>query len=118
MSRAAYERGLVIIQCDGCTNRHLIADHLGWMDHRLGRGVDIERILKERGETVHRVDIGKALGDSVAADHVNGDELVPVTRAASAHEARSDACIELLPEDLAAFDDKQGGTGNTSSSKS
>lgn len=29
-SRAAYTRGVVIVTCDGCEARHLLADRLGW----------------------------------------------------------------------------------------
>lgn len=29
-SRAAYTRGVVIVTCDGCSARHLLADRLGW----------------------------------------------------------------------------------------
>ena len=29
-TRAAYEQGVVIVQCSGCSARHLIADNLGW----------------------------------------------------------------------------------------
>lgn len=30
MSRRAYQHGIVLIECPGCRNRHLIADNLGW----------------------------------------------------------------------------------------
>ena len=30
MSRQAYEKGIVLIECPGCETRHLIADNLGW----------------------------------------------------------------------------------------
>lgn len=55
MSKLGYTRGTVIIQCPGCKNRHLIADHLNWFDadHRLGKRT-IEEILESRGEKVSR----------------------------------------------------------------
>lgn len=36
-SKKAYETGIVIIECEGCKNRHLIADNLGWFNHFDGR---------------------------------------------------------------------------------
>lgn len=55
MSKHAYTNGIVIIECPGCSNRHLIADHLGWFeaDQRLDAR-DVEQMLAQRGEPVHR----------------------------------------------------------------
>ena len=53
ISRQSYERGVVIVQCDGCENRHLIADHLGWFKHVEGR--TIEEILAQKDEKVTKV---------------------------------------------------------------
>ncbi|ORZ07997.1 DNL zinc finger-domain-containing protein, partial [Lobosporangium transversale] len=51
MSKHAYNHGVVIMQCDHCKNRHLIADHLGWFKTR---GVTVEDLVKEHGETVRK----------------------------------------------------------------
>ncbi|KAF8834883.1 zf-DNL-domain-containing protein [Paxillus ammoniavirescens] len=63
-TKRSYERGIVIIQCPSCKNRHLIADNLGWFkDHaEEGRLRTIEDILRARGEQVHR---GKVDADGV-----------------------------------------------------
>ncbi|ODV85463.1 hypothetical protein CANARDRAFT_181545, partial [[Candida] arabinofermentans NRRL YB-2248] len=49
MSKQAYSSGTVLIQCPGCKNRHLIADHLKiFSDDR----INIEDILSAKGESV------------------------------------------------------------------
>ncbi|KAG0275965.1 Threonine synthase-like 1 [Linnemannia exigua] len=52
MSKHAYQHGVVIMQCDHCKNRHLIADHLGWFKNG---GVTVEDLVKERGEEVRKL---------------------------------------------------------------
>ncbi|GAA6049135.1 hypothetical protein JCM3770_003903 [Rhodotorula araucariae] len=63
-SKRSYDRGVVIVQCPGCSNRHLIADHLHWFSttpspsHPTGqpfgaeRARTVEDLLREKGERV------------------------------------------------------------------
>jgi len=55
-TRRSYERGVVLVQCPGCKNRHLIADHLGWFKESMqdGKLRTVEDILRARGERVTR----------------------------------------------------------------
>lgn len=66
-TRQAYTRGTVLIQCPACQNRHLIADHLGWFKELTaeGKGVDVEGILRARGEEVRRGSVGGGGGGTV-----------------------------------------------------
>ncbi|KAJ6262593.1 hypothetical protein Dda_3404 [Drechslerella dactyloides] len=49
VSKQAYRHGTVLIQCPGCTVRHLIADH---MKIFRDKPTTIEDILREKGESV------------------------------------------------------------------
>jgi len=51
MSKRAYTKGVVIITCPGCHNRHLIADNLGYF---FDNSRNIEDILKEKGDSIQR----------------------------------------------------------------
>ena len=45
-SRAAYDNGVVIIQCPACDVRHLVADRLGWF----GQPGSVEDFVKAQGK--------------------------------------------------------------------
>ena len=79
MSKQAYERGVVIITCDGCGVKHLISDHLGWFDTTRKNVVGtIEDILREKGregEIDKRVLSGGAGGAVGISRNMNKEEL-------------------------------------------
>lgn len=70
MSHLAYTKGVVIVRCDGCDNNHLIADNLNWFTDMNGKR-NIEDIMREKGETVRRMNLVDYVSGS---GDVDGDE--------------------------------------------
>ncbi|KAI7859485.1 DNL zinc finger-domain-containing protein [Circinella umbellata] len=56
MSKLAYTKGVVLIECPGCKNRHLIADNLGWFKDQ---STTVEDLVKEKGEAIRKVVVDK-----------------------------------------------------------
>lgn len=48
-SKEAYTHGVVLVQCPGCSARHLIADNLGWFS---SEGKNIEDFAREKGHSI------------------------------------------------------------------
>ncbi|TIA89903.1 hypothetical protein E3P99_01802 [Wallemia hederae] len=55
-AKSSYTKGIVIVQCPGCNNRHLIADNLGWFkdDTENGKHRTVEDLMRAKGEKVRR----------------------------------------------------------------
>ena len=51
-TKKAYHTGIVIITCDGCDNKHLIADNLGWFRDT---SINVEDLAKEKGQQAVKV---------------------------------------------------------------
>lgn len=54
ISKLAYNKGVVIVRCDGCHNNHLIADNLGWFSE-INNRINIEKLMALKGETVRKI---------------------------------------------------------------
>jgi len=54
ISKLAYDKGVVIVRCDGCKNNHLIADNLGWFS-KINSSINIEKLMALKGETVRKI---------------------------------------------------------------
>ncbi|XP_017474153.1 PREDICTED: DNL-type zinc finger protein [Rhagoletis zephyria] len=57
VSQAAYRSGVVILQCDGCSVNHLIADHSGWFAKTKGKNFD--QVLAERCDRIKIIKVNE-----------------------------------------------------------
>ena len=64
LSKQAYHHGTVLVQCPGCKNRHLIADHLKIFSDT---GITLDDILKTTGEIVRK--------KSISVDQLNNGDM-------------------------------------------
>lgn len=59
-AKRSYDKGIVLVQCPSCKNRHLIADNLGWFTEKPDEPKNIEDIVRAKGG---RVRSGRAFLD-------------------------------------------------------
>ncbi|WFD31458.1 hypothetical protein MSPP1_002494 [Malassezia sp. CBS 17886] len=74
-SRDSYKNGVVLVQCPGCKNRHLIADNLGWFTETPDQPRTIEDIVREKGGRVRRGTVyadGEG-GETIEIDRGDGE---------------------------------------------
>lgn len=57
VTEAAYSRGVVILQCDGCAVNHLIIDNLGWFANTKGKSFD--EVLAENSDVVKVIKVNQ-----------------------------------------------------------
>ena len=51
-SKHSYEKGVVLVRCEGCNSLHLIADNMGWFENDgvyRGKNINVETLLKDKG---------------------------------------------------------------------
>lgn len=64
-TKHSYTKGIVLVQCPGCKNRHLIADNLGWFAESKGEPRTVEEIVRAHG--------GRVRTGTVYSDVDNGE---------------------------------------------
>lgn len=64
-SKRSYTKGIVIVQCPGCKNRHLIADNLSWFTETEHEPRTIEQMIEAKGGKVRRGTMDGETGETI-----------------------------------------------------
>jgi len=96
-TRMAYEKGIVVVVCEGCQAKHLIADNIGWYKDWTGEagGTNIEEMMASKGMSVEN-----RLGDWDPEDEAAG-AVQPLTPDGKpiVMKRRDDGTFEAVGED-------------------
>lgn len=77
ISKLSYEKGIVIVRCDGCKNNHLIADHLGWFPHLEKKLNNLDYLLRTRAKEIERMrNNTDVYFEAISKDLMNDSETV------------------------------------------
>ena len=110
----AYNHGVVVIRCPGCEVLHLMADRLGWFADQKGKGVDVESLMRDKGETVrafsnrsvqlamagHAKEAGGGAGAEAAAETAGAGPAAPADGMTEADLLSLDGVMELTEADI------------------
>lgn len=105
MSKMAYEKGLVIIVCDSCKSKHLIADRLGWFNTSSSGNsgepgsTDIEKIMQGKGEKVTRGKLNNPKQETKPLNASKSDQIVlDIHRQLESFDTSTGKCFEYISE--------------------
>jgi len=94
ITKAAYERGSVLLCCPGCKKLHVLSDHLGYFDDAT---VDAAKILEERGEIVRRATSSDALLELLTEDDIK--VFKSITKGISLKDGTEKAVVAMSDSD-------------------
>lgn len=70
-SKHSYTKGVVLVECPGCKNRHLIADNLGWFTESADEPRTIEEIVRAKNGKVR---VGSVYSDGRGGETIEIEE--------------------------------------------